>query len=304
VEVAERLCAVVPCAERVQFLKSGAEAVAAAVRIARTHTGRDQVIGSGYFGWADWSSAAAGVPSGTRGAFTAIPFDDIEALEAAVRAAGDRLAAVVLEPVVEALPSEEWMRRARELCDERGAVLVFDEIKTGFRIATGGYQEYAGITPDLATFGKAMANGYPLSAVVGRADVMAAADRTWISSTLAGESTALAAAIAVLDWHEQADIAESLWSIGADMRRAMADAIAASGVEGVTVDGIDPMWMLRFDAPAREARFLELARVEGVLFKRGAYNYPAIAHDEETLRAIESAASAAFVALRESDSAE
>ena len=299
VRVAEAFCGVVPCAERVQFVKTGAEAMSAAVRLARAHTGRDVVIGCGYFGWHDWASDAEGVPADVKASRRPIPFDDIPALERAVAEAGNRLAAVVLEPVIERLPSVEWTRRARALCDASGAALIFDEMKTGFRLATGGYQQYADVVPDLAAFGKALANGFPLAAVCGHASLMEPAEKTWISSTLASESGALAAAAAVLHWHEKVDICASLWSIGKEIRESVTAAIAASGVEGVTVDGIDPMWLLRFDDPARESAFLRSALANGVLFKRGAYNFAAMAHDDEAIREIESAASAGFVELRE-----
>jgi glutamate-1-semialdehyde aminotransferase len=301
IELAERLSTVIPSAEMVQFLKSGAEAVSAAVRIARTYTSRDIVVGSGYFGWHDWSSDAAGVPAAVRGLFRSVPFDDVGALEAAASDAGNQLAAIVIEPVVERMPSERWIATARELTKSLGAVLIFDEMKTGFRLKTGGYQDLSGVTPDLAVFGKALANGFPLAAVVGHRDVMEAARRTWISSTLAGESVALAAAGAVLDWHESVDVCEQLASIGRAMREAVSAAIAASQVTGVAVDGIDPMWFLRFADSRRETRFLELAASHGVLFKRGAYNFAAMAHDEETITEIESAASAAFVELLEEE---
>lgn len=301
VEVAERFCGMVPCSERVQFLKTGADAVSAAVRIARTYTGRDIVIGCGYFGWHDWWSDSAGVPASTKQNFRAIPFDDVAALDRAVSEAGSSLAAIVLEPVIERLPSKEWIERARKLCDQSGAVLIFDEIKTGFRLATGGYQQYAEIAPDLATFGKAMANGYPIAAVCGIAALMDAAEKTWISSTLASETGALAATGAVLAWHDQVDICATLWSTGKEMRRAVSDALTASGITGVTVDGIDPMWLLRFDDAAVETEFLLAAARHGVLFKRGAYNFAAVAHDDEAIREIESGASAAFVELRERD---
>lgn len=302
VDVAERLCGVIPCADRVQFLKTGAEAMAAAVRLARTYTARDLVIGCGYFGWLDWcADEALGVPEGTRDTFRRVPFDDISVLEQAVTDVGSQLAAIVIEPVVERLPSTDWIKRARELATASGAVLVFDEIKTGFRLRTGGYQAYAEVVPDLAAFGKAMANGFPLAAVVGDRDVMDAARKTWISSTLASEASALAAAQAVLSWHDQVDVCESLWTIGADMRRAVSAAIEASGVQGITVDGIDPMWMLRFDRPERERRFLQHAAANGVLFKRGAYNFSALAHDEDALRDLERAASGALVELRDEE---
>lgn len=301
VEVAERFCAAVPCAERVQFLKTGAEAVSAAVRIARTYTGRDVVVGCGYFGWHDWSSSGAGVPEGTMQSFRSVPFDDVAAMELAVAEAGSRLAAIVLEPVIERLPSKAWIDRARSLCDASGAVLVFDEVKTGFRLATGGYQQYAEVTPDLSAFGKAMANGYPISAVCGTAALMDAAEHTWISSTLASEAGSLAAVAAVLGWHDRVDVCASLWSIGKDIREAVSGAVEASGVNGVSMEGIDPMWFLRFEEPDAERAFIEASVRNGVLFKRGAYNFAALAHDDDAIRIIEAGASAAFVELRERD---
>jgi glutamate-1-semialdehyde 2,1-aminomutase len=302
VEIAERLCGVIPCADKVQFLKTGAEAMAAAVRIARTYTARDIVIACGYFGWLDWSADnPAGVPEDTRRLTVRVPYDDVAALTAAVNDIGLRLAAIVLEPVVERLPSNEWIRTARELATSVGAVLIFDEIKTGFRLRTGGYQAFAEIVPDLSAFGKAMANGFPLAVVCGHRDIMDAARKTWISSTLASEGSALAAAGAVLSWHDQADVCESLATVGAEMRNAIAHAIEASGVEGLTVDGLDQMWMLRWDSPAREQRFLELAATNGVLFKRGAYNFSALAHDEDAIRDIEAGASGALVELRDEE---
>ena len=303
VELAERLCASIPCAERVQFLKSGAEATSAAVRLARTYTGREKVVASGYFGWHDWCSDAAGVPAGTRSAVSRVPFDDIGALEQAVSAAGSSLAAIILEPVVEQLPSQAWLEKARALCDAQGAVLIFDEMKTGFRVAPGGYQEVCGITPDLATFGKALANGFPLAALVGKQDVMNAARDTWISSTLASESSALAAALAVLDWHDEADICATLAETGREMRASVDRAIAASGIQGVATLGVDTMWFMRWDDVSRENHFVAEAMRAGVLFKRGAYNFAAIAHDEAALRDIEAAASAALVAIVESERA-
>lgn len=301
IDVAEKLTEIIPCAEQVRFLKTGAEGVAAAVRIARAHTGRSVVVACGYFGWLDWSSDASGVPESVRRDIVRVPFDDVDALETAAKGAGDRLAAIVLEPVIERLPLAEWIATARNACDESGAVLIFDEIKTGFRIKPGGYQELAEVTPDLAVFGKALANGYPLSAVVGRESVMRSADDTWISSTLASETVALAAARSVIEWHARAEVCESLGEIGADMRAAVDRAIVASRVEGVRTDGLDHMWLIRFDSPDRENRFLELAVEAGVLFKRGAYDFPSLAHDEEAIAEIESAASTALVRLRDEE---
>ena len=299
IDIADRLCDVIPCAEQVRFLKTGAEAVAAAVRIARAYTGRHKVVASGYFGWLDWSNDALGVPPAAYADVARVPFDDVGALEGACQQAGSQLAAIVIEPVVERLPSREWLEAARRLCDAQGAVLVFDEIKTGFRLRPGGYQEYGTFEPDLAAFGKAMANGFPISAVVGRAAIMESAAKTWISSTLASEAMSLAAVAGVLAWHDRAEVCDTLWRTGEEAMGAMRRAISASGAEGVTVDGIAPMWLLRWDSTEHESRFLELAVEHGVLFKRGAYNFAAIAHDEQTLIDIEHAASSALVQLVE-----
>lgn len=299
VELAERLCALIPCAERVQFLKTGADAMSAAVRLARTYTGREQIVACGYFGWHDWASDSAGVPVSTRKNVSWVPFDEIAALELAVAAAGSALAAIVIEPVIEHAPSNAWLERARALCDANGAVLIFDEMKTGFRVAPAGYQDVCGVTPDLAAFGKALANGYPLAAVVGKEAIMNAARDTWISSTLASEATALAAALAVLDWHEEADICATLAETGKEMRGAFERAMIASGIQGVTTGGIDQMWLAKWSDPALESRFIAESMREGVLFKKGAYNYSAIAHDDAAILEIERVASAAFVSLRE-----
>lgn len=300
VEIAERLCEAIPCAERVRFMKSGAEAVTAAVRIARAATGRRRIICCGYFGWHDWATTGAGIPDSAHIDVRRVAFDDTPELEAAVADAGGDLAAILLEPVIERLPSPAWVAAARAACDRTGAVLIFDELKTGFRLAVGGYQQSAAVTPDLATFGKAMAAGFPVAAVVGSAAVMDAAAQTWISSTLAGETTALAAIGAVLERYAEEDVCGALDRVGAEMRRGLEQAISASGASGITVDGLNPMWLLRFEDPLLETHFLERAATQGVLFKRGAYNYPALAHDtDEILTEIERVASTALVEILE-----
>jgi glutamate-1-semialdehyde 2,1-aminomutase len=302
VEVAERFCNVVPCAERVQFLKTGAEAMSAAVRIARAYTGRNVVVGSGYFGWHDWSSSQPGVPESVRRDFRPVPFDDIAALERAVSDAGGQLAAIAIEPVVERMPSVEWIAKARALCDATGAALIFDEMKTGFRLATGGYQQFSGVTPDLAAFGKAFANGFPLAAVCGRAPLMDSLKKSWVSSTLASEGGALAAAMGVLDWHEgEGDVCAELARIGGEMRDHVTNALKASGLGGISVHGINQLWFMKFESPDVERRFVSLAAQHGALFKRGAYNFAALAHDEDALVEIEAAASNAFVAMRQEE---
>ncbi|HYL54188.1 MAG TPA: aminotransferase class III-fold pyridoxal phosphate-dependent enzyme [Gemmatimonadales bacterium] len=282
-ELAEVLAIRIPWLERVRFLKTGAEAVAAAVRLARVATGRERVLGCGYHGWLDWCQAGEGVPAGTRALYAEIPFNDVEASRRLIRDAGDRLAAVVVEPVVVIEPTQEWLETVRVESARVGAVLVFDEIKTAFRLAIGGAAERYGVRPDLAVLGKALANGFPLAVIGGRADIMAGSARTWISSTLATESVALAAARATLEVMVRDDVCGHLHRMGTRLlhglhrlHRKHADLVTGVG-------GVAEMCFLHF---ASEDISRDVARgcvARGLLFKRTAYNFVSLAHDEGTV---------------------
>jgi len=247
----------------------------------------------GYFGWLDWCSDALGVPDSIKTEITWIPFNDTDALVDVFRSIGDTVAALIIEPLVESLATEQWLQAARDLCDEHGAVLIFDEIKTAFRIRTGGVQELYGIVPDLTTLGKAMANGYPLSAMVGRAAVMFAATQSWISSTAATESTGLAAANAVLDWHDRVNVCERLGAIGVDLQDAVRQALASVPSVQIRLEGEPAMWRLEADNPTDLDALVANATRHGVLLKRGAYQFASLAHDDEALRIIGAGVAAA-----------
>src|SRR5437763_1516910 len=173
VEVAERIVALCPGVEAVRFGKSGSDAVSAAVRAARAYTGRDRVLVSGYHGWHDWYIATTtrnrGVPEIVSGLVGTFPFDDLDALEQGLR--GDNVAAVILEPSGATVPSPGFLQGAVDLSRRHGAVSVFDEIITGFRVAPGGARERYGVVPDLSCYGKALGNGMPISARHSDADV-------------------------------------------------------------------------------------------------------------------------------------
>lgn len=287
VDVAERLVELIPCAEQVRFLRTGAEATAAAVRIARAATGRTHIIASGYFGWLDWCSDAAGVPAHVRDDITWVPFADSAALVAAVTAHAADLAAIIVEPLVHDIAPSAWLQAARAACDRTGAVLIFDEIKTAFRVRTGGVQELLGVLPDLTTLGKAMANGYPLAAVVGRSAVMEAANRTWISSTAASESTGLAAALAVCAWHDRVDVPTRMAQAGAQMKALVHTALVDAPWVGVQALGPDVMWRLESADPEALDALVVAGAHAGVLLKRGAYQFGALAHDDIALDTLE-----------------
>jgi glutamate-1-semialdehyde 2,1-aminomutase len=285
-ELAEALAARIPWLERIRFLKTGAEAVAAAVRLARVATGRDDVLGCGYHGWLDWCQGGVeGIPAGIRALFAELPFNDVAAAREMIRERGRRLAAVVVEPVVVTEPSREWLETLRTETERVGAVLVFDEIKTAFRLAIGGAVERYGLTarPDLVVLGKALANGFPLAAVGGRADLMAGASRTWISSTLATEGVALAAARATLAVFEREDVCGHLHRIGTrllhglhGLQRRYPDTISGVG-------GIAEMCFLHYATEDLSRTVALGAAKRGLLFKRTAYNFVSLAHDEATI---------------------
>ncbi len=284
-DVAERLAAVIPGGESVRFLKTGAEGVAAAVRIARVHTGRERVLTCGYHGWLDWCQNVAGVPGSVTDLRREVPFNDEAALE---HAAGEfaPLAAIVVEPVIDGAPDPEWLRCTRQTADKAGAVLIFDEIKTAFRIAKGGAAEQYGIVPDLTVVGKALGNGFPIAAVVGPSGLMEAASATWISSTLATESVALAAAGAVLELYEREPVIEHLAHAGDSLFRGLEQLVVDYPKLFHSVRGIPQMCYLECVDDDVSAAMATKAAALGVILKRTAYNFVSYAHTDQALTTI------------------
>lgn len=283
--VAEELVAFMPALDQVRFLKSGAEAVAAAVRLARAATGRDRVLGCGYHGWLDWCSAGLGVPGAVTGLYRQIPFNDSERSAELIRLMGDGLACVVIEPVVDAAPTTEWLRTLRQETWRVGAVLVYDEIKTAFRVAEGGASARWGGEPDLTVVGKALANGFPLAAVGGRAEIMRRANDTWISSTMATEFVSFAAARATLAVIREIGLHQRLAATGEALFAGLST-IAVTYPDQVTgVAGIPEMCYLRFKNDRISERVAQGCARRGLLFKRTAYNFVSLAHTDADVAA-------------------
>lgn len=279
--LAERLAGLMPWMERTRFLKTGAEAVVAALRLARAATGREFVLRCGYHGWLDWCqpAGAPGVPQAVFGLSEPIPFNDVERGQALIRRHAERLAAVLIEPVVEQAPSPEWLVMLREETRRTGALLVLDEIKTGFRLSTGGAAQRYDISPDLVVLGKALANGFPLAAVGGRRDIMDQARRTWISSTLATEMVALAAAEATVAVMVRDAVPDHLARVGATMQAGFARLAAQYPGLISAAPGIPQMCHLRWTSDETGARVARGMAARGILFKRSAYNFVSLAHD-------------------------
>lgn len=224
-EVAERLVEMVPCAEKVRFGKNGSDATAGAIRVARAYTGRDRVALCGYHGWQDWyigtTARSLGVPQAVKDLSHTFPYNDLPALDALLKQHSGEFAAVIMEPMNVVTPQPGYLEGVKELAHKHGAVLIFDETITGFRYANGGAQELFGVTPDLATFGKGIANGYPVSAVAGRSDIMKMMEEIFFSFTFGGETLSLAAAAATMDKLKREPVIKTMTTRGEQLRSSV-----------------------------------------------------------------------------------
>jgi glutamate-1-semialdehyde 2,1-aminomutase len=282
-ELAAELCRLIPWIEQVRFLESGAEAMAAAVRLARLATRRDCILGCGYHGWLDWCQGAGGVPHATRALYDELPYNDPERSRELIRATGDKLAAVVFEPVVVQEPDPAWLKVLRDETARSGALLVVDEIKTVCRLAVGGASERYRIRPDLVVIGKALANGFPLAGVGGSREVMAGVSRTWISSTLATEFVSLCAAKATLEVMVNRQVPEHLHRMGNRLLGGLGGLRHRYPqlIEGV--GGLPEMCFLQYANETVSQSVSSACARAGLLFKRSAYNFVSLAHNEPVI---------------------
>ncbi len=262
-EVAESLRECIPCAERVRFLKTGGEAVAACIRLARCHTRRDHVVQIGYNGWlnslagggrtlpgARADSAPPGVPEALSALHHACGWNDTAALgELFAKYAGQIAALVIAADYARLEEGKTFYPFASDLTQQHGTVLILDEIVTGFRVALGGVQEHFGVTPDLAVFAKGIANGMPLAAYCGRAEIMDKLDKAIVSSTYGGEALSLAAAKATIATYREQKVVAHLWSKGEALWRGVNALFEQHGVPAKVV-GLWPCPAFSF---AREA---------------------------------------------------
>ena len=202
VEVSELLTQMIPCAEMVRYGKNGSDATSGAIRVARAYTHRDRVAVCGYHGWQDWYIGSTprnkGVPQCTSDLTHSFRYNDIQSLHTLLAQYPGEFAAVIMEPMNLHYPQEGFLEEVKALAHSHGALFIFDETVTGFRLSNGGAQELFGVTPDLATFGKGLANGYPVSAVVGKEEYMKEMEEIFFSFTFGGELLSLAAAKATM----------------------------------------------------------------------------------------------------------
>jgi len=304
IEAAELLALNIPCAEMVRFCKGGGEANAIAVRIARAATGREKVLFCGYHGWHDWYLAAnldstatlekhllpgiepRGVPPSLKGSVFPFAFNDLNSLETAFAAHRAEVACVVLEPARSFLPAPGFLDGVCKVAHQHGALVIFDEVVTGFRMAQGGAQQYYGVTPDIATFAKAISNGFALGAVCGRRDVMEVALDCFISSVYWAEATGLAACCAALREYEALAVSRAVWAYGEEFIESLQRTIRESGLPAEVV-GLPPFPSLAFRvAPEQMAPLVTLYMQETA--RRGLFGGPGFyfcyQHTKEDLR--------------------
>ena len=275
-EVAELIIELVPSAEMVRFSKNGSDATSAAIRLARAFTGRDQIVACGYHGWHDWyigtTSRNKGIPTAVSALTHNFQYNDIESLKSALNLNEGKVAAVIIEPMNDTYPQPGFLEEVQVLAKKAGAVLIFDEVITGFRFSEGGAQKLFNVTPDLATFGKGIANGFPLSAVVGRREIMKEMEHVFISGTFGGELLSLAAARYVLEKHQKNEICRDLVNKGNVLSEFTNELIDSFGLSNVVSLSGHPTWkFLRWngvgDYSAAEIKtfFMQEVFQEGVL---------------------------------------
>lgn len=318
VRLAQKLIELHPWAEQARFARSGGEALAIAARIVRAATGRDIIAFCGYHGWCDWYLAAnlnaeqaldghllpglqpAGVPRGLVG--TALPFtyNRLEKLAALVRMHGSKLAAVVMEPTRNTPPASGFLEGVRQLCDDCGAKLIFDEVTAGFRFRLGGIHMDYGVEPDGAVFAKALGNGHPVAAMIGKRSLMEAAQETFLSSTNWTEGVGFAAALATIDACRELNVAEHVRHVG-EQFQSECQRLAQRHQLPLTIMGFPQLTVLRFDHPESAAlQTLLTVRMlrRGIL--SGSSFYPTLAHERGHLDAFLAAADEVLAELADS----
>jgi glutamate-1-semialdehyde 2,1-aminomutase/spore coat polysaccharide biosynthesis protein SpsF len=218
VELAQLLCEVIPYAQMARFGKNGSDVTSGAVRVARAYTGREKVACCGYHGWQDWYVATTtmnkGIPEAVKKLTLTFEYNKIKTLENIFKQNPKQIACVIMEPVGVVEPQDSFLEKVKDLVHKNGAVLIFDEVVTGFRLSLGGAGEYFKVYPDLACFGKAMGNGFPIAAIVGRKDIMRLFENVFYSFTFGGEIVSIAASLATIRELQVKNVIPYIWEQG------------------------------------------------------------------------------------------
>jgi len=295
-DLAKKIKQFVPCSEMSIFLKTGSDATTASIRIARAYTNRIKVMRCGYHGWHDWCvEMKGGIPEKLYEDVYEFHYNDLDHLEDLMRRHGDQTAAIIMTPFGHPLhqkmeePKPGFLQGVRELANQYGAVLIFDEIRTCFRLRMGGAQELYGVTPDLTILGKGMANGYAISVVTGKREVMmAATQKVFISSTFFPNSDGFVAALKTIEILERDRVLEKIWEKG-DRFLKKVQAIIDKYPVGAELSGLPPMFFITFrrdEAGTHRARrdefYTQMIR-RGIFFAPHHHGYICYRHTDEDL---------------------
>lgn len=294
-EVAEMICHLVPSAEMVRFGKNATDVTTAAVRLARAYTGKDRVVVCGYHGWQDWfigsTSRNKGVPKATSDLTEVFKYNDLESLRKILSEKND-VACVVMEPMNSSFPNPGFLEGVRELTKNHGVVLVFDETITGFRFSEGGAQELFNVIPDISTFGKGIANGFPLSVISGKREIMMEMEEIFFSGTFGGELLSLAAAKSVLELHINREVISQLEQIGLDLQNRVNSAVSQTDTQELLSLSGHPTWIFLnwreidgYSADLLKTYFMQEMFQKGILIL-GTHNVN-LAHTQRNLEKIE-----------------
>jgi len=271
-ELANKICDLIPCAEKVRFVKTGSEATTAAVKIARAYTKRNKVLCCGYHGWHDWFSIVNekkdGIPRIIANLSCKFKYNDIDDFRKKLgKKENCKVAAVIMEPYILEEPNDNYLHDIRRICTDYGIVLIFDEIVTAFRTKKFSAQAYYGVTPDLTTLGKAMANGMPMGCVCGKAKIMdVLLGDCFVSSTFGGELASISAAIATIDFMQSHNVIDQIWKMGERFKslfKTITDSMGLS--DKVYLKGLPPRTYFVFPSPEHKALFWQECLYRGVL---------------------------------------
>lgn len=294
-QLEQKLIDLIPSAEMAVLAKTGSDGTTMAIRIARGYSNKKKVLRCGYHGWHDWCvEVKGGVPKEVLDLTYGFKYGDYDALEALVKEHHEDTACIIMTPIGHPLakeminPPEGYLEKVRALADEYGIILIFDEIRTGFRVSLGGAQEYYGVTPDMSVFGKAMANGYPISAVVGKEEIMKVLEQeVFVSSTFFPNSLEMVAALKTIEILERDNVLEAVWEKGKKYMDGC-QALAKKYNVPVSVTGIPPMSFITFDKvddvyKERRKRFYTETIRRGLFIQPYHHGYIAYRHTDEDI---------------------
>ncbi|NQY66585.1 MAG: aminotransferase class III-fold pyridoxal phosphate-dependent enzyme [Flavobacteriales bacterium] len=281
-DLAEKLNEIIPCAEMSLFVKTGSDATTTAVRIARGYTDRTKIIRCGYHGWHDWCvEVKGGIPEKLYEDTLEFGYNNLEGLKNLLASHGDDVAAVIITPFGHPLaaemeePKEGFLEGVKELAQKYGAVLIFDEIRTGFRLSMGGAQEYYNVIPDMAVFGKAMANGYSIGAITGSASVMKTAEsKVFVSSTFFPNSLAVVAALKTIEILQRDNVLDAIWEKGTKYMGEIESILKRYPEVQAKITGVGPMSFITFSKDEEKKYKLRRTLFYTELIRRNVFMQP------------------------------